>query len=163
MSEIRELNRLHASAGGSLRRRVTLFLLLEHGAYQIEAAGPLDLWHLLMCRASNPDLFHLIERREFAIDGAPRAPAVAPSWTRFAAALVAEEIGVRRSAMAKVSREPALRTLDLLRNIWRHLQLEVVAASTEQGRTVVPLTLAAIQRALVHPPAAGWILRSSAD
>ena len=149
VTEIREVARLHAVPAAPLRQRLTLFLLLPHGAYQIEPAGPIDLWHLLMCRASNPDLFDLITRPEFALDGPPRPSSVAPVWTRFASALVDEEIAVRRSGMAKVAAVPNLTPLDLLRNIWRHLQLDVIAHTTRSNRPILPLTPAAIQRALM--------------
>jgi hypothetical protein len=133
-----------------ITQRVTLMLLAGNGAYQIEPAGPLDLWRLVMCRASNPDIFDLASRPDYAIDGTARAGGGAPVWTRFAAALVAEELAVRRNAAARMPWSPgvSLPALDVLRNVWRHLQLEAIDDSSRRGTPGIPLTLPAIARAL---------------
>ncbi len=41
--------------------------------------------------------------------------------------------------------------LEISRNLWRHLQLEIISRSTRSGFTMLPLTPTSIERAL-----AGW-------
>jgi hypothetical protein len=40
--------------------------------------------------------------------------------------------------------------MELLRNLWRQLQLEIVQRSKERGFAVLPMTLPSIQRMLGH-------------
>ncbi|MCW5976778.1 MAG: nucleotidyltransferase domain-containing protein [Bryobacteraceae bacterium] len=144
--QIRKLCRWHQAAASKLKQRVALYLLLDHGAYQLEIVSTIELWRHLLCPAANPEVFALLDRPEFAVDGQPRARRGVPVWTRFAADLVSEEIMIRRGALAKIGSAPAgMSNLEVLRNLWRHLQLEIVDRA--EG-AVVPLTLPAMQRAL---------------
>ncbi len=144
--QIRELCRFHTARFPKLRQRVALLLLLKQGGYQLETVGFLELWHLVICPAANPDIFSLLSRPDFVLDGAPRAAFPQPVWTRFASALVDEEIGVRRSAMSKVNTDVTLTSLELIRNLWRQLQIEIIHRSTQTGTAIVPMTPAAIRR-----------------
>ncbi len=145
--EIQKLCRLHADARPSLPQRVALYLLLPHGAYQLDLLNPIEMWRVLLCPAANPDVFSLLGRPEFTTDGAPVFAATPPVWTVFANQLVNEELNVRRSAMAAVDPAAFPDSREIMRNIWRHLQLEIISRTTAAGYTLAPLTPAAIQRA----------------
>jgi hypothetical protein len=146
--EIRELCRFHAGPASRLQQRVALFLLLPNGAYQLEIVSAIEQWHHLLCPAANPEVFALIERPEFAVDGAERRPLPAPIWSRFAYNLVDEEITIRRAAMAKAITADGVNSLEALRNLWRHLQLEIIHRTSQAGCTVIPVTIPAMRRAL---------------
>ena len=145
--QIRELCRLHAKARTNVPQRVALLLLLPQGAYQLEVVSLMELWHQVICPVANPDVFHLLTRAEFVLDGKPRPPSLI-RWTPFAAFLIDEELAVRREAMAKASSDPSMTSIELIRNLFRHLQLEITQRSGLAGCAVVPLTPAAAQRAL---------------
>lgn len=147
--QLRELCGMYARASSKLRQRVALSLLLQEGAYQIESVSYLELWHLVISPAANPDIFSLLSTGDFAIDGAPQTWSRTPVWTKFAGALIEEEITVRRAAMVKPNAGGSLSSLELVRNIWRQLQLEVIERSTKAGQAFIPLTPEAVQRALL--------------
>lgn len=146
--QLRELCRVHAQTSSRARQRVAVSLLLGEGAYQLETVSYLELWHLVVCPAANPDIFSLLSSPGFVLDGNPWPSTTPPLWSRFAGALIEEEIGVRRTAMAKPASVDSLSSLELIRNVWRGLQLEIIERSTRTGHALIPLTPPAIQRAL---------------
>lgn len=148
IAEIRELCRTHVPAG-PLRQRIALFLLLPQGGYQLQIQSSTELWHHTVCPLANPELFCLLSRPGFLIDGIATRSDKPPVWTRFAQDQLTEEITVRRAAFGKDPSGAAnLSSLDLLRNLWRQVQLEIVAKSAHSGEVIVPLTLAAMLRSL---------------
>ncbi|MBV9404514.1 MAG: hypothetical protein JO211_04160, partial [Acidobacteriaceae bacterium] len=147
LKQLRTLCRIHAERSRQLPQRVALLLLLDQGAYQLETVSLLELWHLVICPSANPDVFSLMECPDFVLDGEPRPDGTRLTWTSFASALVAEEIGVRSAAMSSVNTDPSMSSLELLRNVWRHLQLEIIQRSAQQGHVLVPMTPAAMRRA----------------
>ena len=146
-AQVRELARLHR-AGRFPGQRLALFLMVDNGAYQLDDASGIELWHFVLCPAAVPDVFALRGGRDFLLDGEPR-PAARSCWSRFAGDLVDEELAVRRAAMSKFAAlgEPPP-PLVIQRNLWRYLQLEVVQRSCGEGRPLVPLTPGAVRRAL---------------
>jgi hypothetical protein len=144
--QVRELCEFHAASRP--RQRIALLLLLRNGAYQVETESMLELWHLLICPPANPDVFALLGDPEFVLDGPVAAPASVPCWTPFAQFLVEEELAVRRAAMAKAGNDQSMPALELIRNLWRQMQLEVIDQSTRAGRTSVPVTPQAVIRGL---------------
>ncbi len=42
---------------------------LRTGAYLLDRKSPLEFWHVLQSPAANPELFHLLSRTEFVMDG----------------------------------------------------------------------------------------------
>jgi hypothetical protein len=109
--------------------------------------SPLEFWHVLQIPAANPELFLLLSRPEFVVDGNPR-PAKPYHWTRFAAASIEDELKLRQSAMGKAIPGVQTNSLFLLRAVWRTLQLLVVQRSSRQGSVQIPLTPAAIRRGI---------------
>ena len=146
--EIRELCRFHARAHPRMQQRITLYLLLAHGAYQLDLLTTIEMWRVLLCPAANPDVFTLASRPEFTLDGSPPVTTPRTFWPTFANDLAREELNVRRSAMASADLSAAPDGLEISRNLWRHLQLEVITRSTEAGCTLLPMTPAAVERAL---------------
>lgn len=146
-AQVRELCRL-LFGGPPPGQRLSPFLLLNHGAYQLDILSMNDLWRFVISPAAVPDVFAQTGGREFLLDGEPRV-AVVPRWSRFAADLVDEELAVRVAAMSKLATPGSMPpSLVILRNVWRHLQLEVVQRSSRAGRPIIPLTLPAVQRGL---------------
>lgn len=147
--QIRNLRRFHAKRASGLPQRVALFLLLPNGAYQLEVVSDIELWHHTLSPAANPEVFAFLHRPEFVLDGNARAGAPAPIWSRFANDLVNEEITIRRAAFGKTGAAAAgaLSSLEILRNLWRHMQLEIIERSVKFGFVYLPLTLPAMQRA----------------
>ncbi|HEY0758561.1 MAG TPA: hypothetical protein VGD59_04810 [Acidisarcina sp.] len=146
--QIKALCAMHATAR-QLPQRVALFLQLPYGAYQLEILSSAEFWHHTLCAVANPEMYSLLGKAEFVVDGVSQHTAAAPSWTRFAAAQLLEEITVRRAAFSKAAEGAAsLSSLDLLRNLWRQVQLEIVVRSSESGQILVPLTVPAMLRTL---------------
>jgi hypothetical protein len=146
--QIRQLCRYALDHADGLPQRVALFLLLPEGAYQLELVSPTEQWHLTLCPAANPEVFASLDRAEFLLHGEPRVRAVAPLWSRFANDLVDEEISIRRAALGKIAGTGDIASLDVLRNLWRHLQLEIVQRGAREGAAILPITVAAVQRNL---------------
>ena len=144
--QVRELCEFHAASRPP--QRIALLLLLRNGAYQVETESMLELWHLLICPPANPDVFALLANPAFALDGGVTPPRSVPCWTPFAQFLVKEELAVRRAAMARASSDQSMPALELIRNLWRQLQLEVIDRSALAGHVVVPLTPQAVMRGL---------------
>jgi hypothetical protein len=151
VQQIRALCDFALESAKSHNQRVALYLLLPHAAYQLEVVSVVELWHHTLCRQANPEVFAFLHRPEFVIDGEPRAESAAPIWSRFAAALVDEEISIRRTAFHKAAAgADDIPSMELLRNLWRQLQLEIVQRSKERGFVVLPMTIRSIQRMLAH-------------
>jgi hypothetical protein len=148
LGQIKDLGKLHVTGRASFRQRVVLFLLLPEGAYQLEFVNFLEVWRVLVCPEANPDVFTLISRPEFRLAGESATVFRKPIWSDFANDLVNEESGVRRSAMAHAPAElPS--SIEIIRNVYRHLQLDIIQRTAAGGRPVIPLTPAAIERALL--------------
>jgi hypothetical protein len=128
-------------------QRVAVYLLLANGAYLLDRKSPLEFWHVLQSPSANPELFNLLSRPEFVMDGNPRTATAYP-WTLFASTLVEDEIRLRQSAMAKAMAGGAPGSLTILRGIWRHLQLDVMRRSAMTATVYVPLTPGAILRGM---------------
>ena len=150
VQQIRDLCAFAIDQAPALTQRVALYLLLPEAAYQLEIVSVIELWHHTLCRQANPEVFALLERQEFVIDGSPRSASAAPIWTRFASALVDEEINIRRSAFGKAATAGDIPSMELLRNLWRQLQLEIVQRSTQRGFCVLPMTVPSVLRMLQH-------------
>jgi hypothetical protein len=148
VAQIRQLCRYSIDGGSRLIQRVAPYLLLAGGAYELEILSEVELWHHTFHPLANPEIFALIERREFVLHGAPRGPSEPPVWTRFGSDLIDEELMIRRAALSKIAEAGNIASLELLRNLWRHLQLEIVQRSAAGGSVLLPMTPAAVQRAL---------------
>ncbi|MGD0942111.1 MAG: hypothetical protein ABR905_20650, partial [Terracidiphilus sp.] len=146
--QIRQLCRYALDHAGSLPQRVALFLLLPEGAYQLELVSSIEQWHHTLCPAANPAVFASLDRAEFLLDGEPRPSAVSAVWSRFASDLVDEELLIRRAALAKIAESGDIASPELLRNLWRHLQLEIVQHTAQEGTAILPITAAAVERNL---------------
>ncbi|MGA8937633.1 MAG: hypothetical protein WB439_00575 [Acidobacteriaceae bacterium] len=150
VQQIRSLCRYAFDQASAIPQRVALYLLLPYAAYQLEIISVVELWHHTLCSHANPEVFALLSRPEFVFDGEPREQTPPPIWSRFASALVDEELGIRRAAFNKAATSGEIASMELLRNLWRQLQLEIVQRSAAHGFAVLPLTLPSIQRMLGH-------------
>jgi hypothetical protein len=150
VKQIRDLCSYALEQADALNQRVALYLLLPEAAYQLEIVSVVELWHHTLCPQANPEVFAFLERPEFVVDGEPRSASKATIWSSFASALVDEEISIRRTAFSKAAARGDIPTLELLRNLWRQLQLEIVQRSKERNFVVLPMTVPSIQRMLGH-------------
>ena len=142
LAQIRALCDLHARTRARVPQRVALYLLLPDGACQLEFVNFTEMWRVMVFPASTPDLFTLIARPEFRIDGeAPVLPR--PVWSRFGHDVAMEELNVRRSVLSKVTPDVFPSSIEILRNVWRHLQLEVLIRKSRFA-----LSPAAVRRGL---------------
>jgi hypothetical protein len=143
VEQVRALLRLKAPE--TLRQRVAIYLLLGDTAFILLHQNPLEFWQILQTPQANPELFALLTKPEFVIDGAPRAGAHY-RWTRFAAASVADELKLRQSAIGKTVPGVRADSLFMIRAIWRTLQLLIIQRSAAAGTVRIPITPAAVQR-----------------
>lgn len=146
--QVRQLCAVHEAARAELRQRVALFLLLPSGACQLEFVNFTEMWRVLIFPPSTPDLFTLAARREFLLDGVPPRTRGSAVWSRFARDLAVEELDIRRSVLSKVKPDVFPSSKEIVTNVWRHLQLEVVVRSGAQGLANIPLSPAAVHRGL---------------
>jgi hypothetical protein len=146
--ELREICAVHARSRAQSPQRIALYLLLPAGAVQLEFVNFTEMWRVLMFPPSSPDVFTLIERQEFVIDGAPFKTNVTPVWSKFAYDVALEELTLRRSVLSKVSPDVFPSPIEILRNVWRHLQLEALLGTADRGATRFPLSPAAVRRQL---------------
>jgi len=146
LTQLRELNRLHSRARQSLRQRISIYLLLPCGACQLDIVSFTEMWRVMEFPASAPDLFALIARPAFQLDGEATTTHPAPVWSRFARDIAIEELNVRRSVLSRITPDAFPSSLEIVRNVYRHLQLEVLLWSSVAGPAVFALSPAAIER-----------------
>lgn len=161
VAQVRELCKVHAEGGISLHKRISPYLLLPHGACQLQLISAHEMWRLVVFPPDTPDVFTLIERPEFRIDGSSQTKFPAPCWSRFASDLRTQEADVRRSVAAKVTPDMFPSSIEIIRNVYRHLQLEILLRSSAQGRAIFALSPAAIERHLPCTGVSGGVLLGS--
>ncbi len=147
---LREFCKSHERWRSQSVQRIVPYLLGPTGACQLQFVSFDEMWRVLLFPPSTPDVFTLIQWQEFVVDGAPSNPVVKPVWSRFAYDLAVEEVNVRRSVLSKVTPDVFPSPLEILRNVWRHLQLEVVVRTADRGCVSLPLSSAAVRRGLEH-------------
>lgn len=145
---LREFCKSHARWRSESVQRIVSYLLGPSGACQLQFVSFDEMWRVLVFPPSAPDVFTLIQRPEFVLDGAPSCPLLRPVWTRFAYDLALEEVNVRRSVLSKVNPDVFPGPVEIVRNVWRHLQLEVIVKTAHRGSTSLPLSLPAVRRGL---------------
>ncbi len=146
--QLREICALHLRSRAESPQPIALYLLLPSGAVQLEFVSFSEMWRVLIFPPSSPDVFSLIKRPEFVIHGVPSQANEMPVWSRFAYDLALEEVNVRRSVLAKVSPDVFPSRIEVLRNVWRHLQLEVLVRTADAGSAELLLSPAAVRRKL---------------
>jgi hypothetical protein len=146
--ELREICALHSRSRAESPQPIALYLLLPSGAVQLEFVNFTEMWRVLLFPPSSPDVFTLIKRQEFAIDGVPFESNVTPVWSRFAYDVALEEVSVRRSVLSRVTPDVFPSPIEILRNVWRHLQLEALLRTADRGSALAPLSPAAVRRQL---------------
>jgi predicted nucleotidyltransferase len=152
VQQLRELCRMHEAGGAALRQRISPYLLLPNGACEIQMLVVAETWRLLVFPPSTPDVFALIRDPEFRIGGQSALTFSTPQWSRFASDCIAQELDVRRSILSKVTPDVFPSSLEIVRNVYRQLQLEVLLASSAKGTAICALSPAAIER---HLPCTG--------
>ncbi|HEY1759325.1 MAG TPA: hypothetical protein VGG72_28395 [Bryobacteraceae bacterium] len=148
LAQLRTLCAFHEQSRARVPQRIALYLLLPSGACQLEFVNFTEMWRVLIFPPSTPDLFTLIRRPEFLIDGELPAIAGKPVWSRFARDLAVEELNVRRSVLSRVTPDVFPNSIEILRNVWRHLQLEVLVRTSAAGSAIFALSLGAVRREL---------------
>jgi len=145
---LREFCKSHARWRSESVQRIVSYLLGPSGACQLQFVSFDEMWRVLLFPPSSPDVFTLIQRPEFVLDGTPSTPLAKPVWSHFAYDLALEEVNVRRSVLSKVTPDVFPGPLEIVRNVWRHLQLEVIVRTADRGFASLPLSSAAVRRGL---------------
>jgi hypothetical protein len=148
IDQLREMCVHHARSRAHSLQRIALYLLLPSGAVQLEFVNFTEMWRVLLFPPSSPDVFTLAHRQEFVIDGAPFKANVTPVWSKFAYDVAVEELNVRRSVLSMVRPDVFPSPIEILRNVWRHLQLEVLLRTADRGSARLCLSPAAVRRHL---------------
>jgi hypothetical protein len=148
LSQLRAICNLHAHFRAQAPQRIALYLLLPDGACQLEFINFTEMWRVLLFPSSTPDLFSLIRRPGFLLDGEVHSSPMTPVWSRFAYDVATEELNVRRSVLSKVTPDVFPNSMEILRNVWRHLQLEVLVRTSDLGSALFALSTDAIRRGL---------------
>jgi hypothetical protein len=146
--QLREICTFHARSRAASPQQIALYLLLPSGAVQLDFVNFTEMWRVLLFPPASPDVFTLIQQPEFAIDGAPCESSVTPVWSQFAYDVALEEVNVRRSVLSKVTPDVFPSPIEILRNVWRHLQLEALLRTADRGSARIPLSPAAVRRQL---------------
>jgi hypothetical protein len=145
--ELTELYLLHCETQPQLSSRIHLYLLLRHSAFQIDAEYLNRGWQSILSPPSNPDLFELIGRPEFTLDGGSYQPVNSVVWTP----IVEHFLRERKRAFYNRLKSPLiyeLDTLDFVRTFWKAVQLVLINRSVRKDEILYPFTLSAVERAL---------------
>jgi hypothetical protein len=146
-SDLTRLYFLHCNTQFQLMSPIHLYLLLPHTAFQINAEYGKRSWQSILCPSSNPDLFELLSRPDFAVDGGSYRTVISPVWTP----LVKEFLEERKNDLYERVHAPevyALNSLDFLRIFWKTVQLVIINRSVQKDNILYPLTLPAVERAM---------------
>lgn len=138
---------LHQNTNPALRSRIHLYLLLPNSAYQINSDFYKRGWQSILSPSSNPDLFELLTRTEFALDDGSYSPFKNLPRTP----IVEEFLLSMKNTSYKQIESPSiyhLATLDFLRVFWKTIQLVLINRSVQKDEILYPLTLQAIERGL---------------
>jgi hypothetical protein len=136
---------LHCDLQHELGSRVNLYLLLPHAAFRIDVDYRKG-WQSILCPSSNPDLFELLGRSEFALNGGVYQPATCSTWTPFVKDFLQER---KRDFYERLTSPEiyTLNSLDFLRIFWKTVQLVLINCSIQRDEILYPLTLPAVERA----------------
>jgi predicted nucleotidyltransferase len=148
-AQIADLYRRHQELQARPRRRMSVFLLLNNAAYQVDARHLHQCWQAILCPPCNPEVFALLGRHGFALDVPAARPSVAPVWTQFAQRFYAAE----QELFVRLLDDPALyklNSLDFLRTFWTTVQLLLINRSARSRKVLYALTLPALERGLAQ-------------
>lgn len=141
------VNRLLREAQTHLKRGLHLFLLFPNVAFQINSEDLKQSWQSILCSPTNPDLFELLNRPEFILDGGDYSATTSSIWTSYLEDFFQEE----KNLFYERIEEPSiykLNLLDFLRIFWKTVQIVLIHRSIQRQEVIYPLTLPAIQRGL---------------
>lgn len=145
--ELTDLYLLHCETQPQLSSRIHLYLLLPHSAIQIDADYLQRGWQSILSPPSNPDLFELLGRPEFTLDGGSYQPVNSAVWTPLVETFLQET----KTRFCDRFERPSIYELDNLafvRNFWKAVQLVLTNRSVHRAEVLYPLTLPAVERAL---------------
>jgi hypothetical protein len=106
-------------------------------------------WQSILSPPSNPDLFELLGRPEFTVDGGSYQPNTSFTWNPFVEHFFWEE----KMLFYRLLQDPSvykLNNLDFLRIFWKTAQLVIMNRSVKKNEIVYPLTLPTIERSLAE-------------
>lgn len=150
VKDLSELNAFHKNAKDNVRSRIKLFILLPDSAFQINTDDFKMSWQSILNPNFNPDLFELLARTEFRIDGENyNAKKQFTVWSKPVQHFLCEE----KRLFFELINNPSifkLNNLDFLRIFWKTLQLVTVTRSSEREEIVYPLSLYEIEKALYN-------------
>lgn len=146
--ELTAFNLFHRDAKPELSSRVKLFLLFPNAAFQIDTDDFNKSWQSILIPLSNPDVFDLLGRSEFKLDGEDYQANEFPVWTPPVEHFFCHE-KMLFFELLKNQSIYKLNNLDFLRIFWKTAQLVVMNNSVNKEEIFYPLTLSAIEKALI--------------
>lgn len=138
----------HSNAPSQLTSRIRLFLLFPNAAFQIDPYDFKKSWQSILCPPCNPELFELLGRSEFCLDGGGYTPAQFVIWTPLVEHFFWEEKMLFYGLLENPS-VYKLNSLDFLRIFWKTIQLVLMNHSAQKDHILYPLTLPALERGLI--------------
>jgi len=137
----------HNNAPYQLTSRIRLFLLFPNAAFQIDPYDSKKSWQSILCPPCNPELFELISRLGFCLDGNEYTSFQTVEWTPLVKHFFWEE----KRLFYDLFKKPEiykLNSLDFLRIFWKTAQLVVMNRSVNSDQLIYPLTIQAVERGL---------------
>ena len=152
--ELRELCQFHSKMPIELSSRIHPYLLFTHISFQIDTNyGDTDYIYKplnsILTPFSSPDVFELLRRNPFRIDGKTYKPINSNVWMQ----LVKNTHFTQKKIFLKIldgSLKSEWNTFKFLRIFWKTAQLIIICSSLKKKRLFFPLTLASIIRALTE-------------
>jgi hypothetical protein len=153
LDQLRALLEPHVAALLDESQRIPIYLLLDHGAYTLDATYGLEIWSWTLAPHFAPAPFALL-RPEFLLCGDPRTSPPPAHWSAASQEILAEELMIRRAAHTRFGASSRPTPIENLRNLWRLLQLMIMEQRGTDGTVTIPLSLEAIAKeaALRWPP-----------
>ena len=130
-----------------LSSHIHLYLLMPHAAFNIDGIDLKGVWRSILTPSSNPDIFDLLGRAEFALDGTKYNSHTGPIWTTQVKDFISERKNETfdRLQLSKINRKD---TISFLRSFWKAAQLCLIARSMKTDEIFYPLTIPSIKRGL---------------
>lgn len=148
LEQLRAVCDQHRAGYSQLGQRLSLYLVMKHGAYQLDSRSALEFFYFTYFPAANPDVYSSMTQRGYTLHGEPRTPSERLGWSVFAAELIREELQARRGAYSRFGVASLASPLENMRNFWRYLQLLAVDGARNAAVVTLPLTLPAIRRSI---------------
>jgi hypothetical protein len=149
VEDITALYLYHEGEKSVMMSSVYIFMLFPWAAYQIDVEDFQKSWQSVLCPPCNPDIFELLTRKEFCLNGGRYKPVLSNAWTPLVDHFFSEE----KMLFRRLIEDPSiykLNSFDFIRIFWKTAQLVIVNNAMREDQIICPLTLGAIERGLAR-------------